>query len=126
MTPTDKTGPTGLLLSDDLIFTSRVTAEARALGLTVTSVRSVAALIDVARQQPPHGVLIDLAFPGLDLVGLVGELRAACAPPPRLIAYGPHVEAAMLRAARGAGCDPVLPRSKFVEALPTELANWLG
>jgi CheY-like chemotaxis protein len=126
VTPPDERGSTGLLLSDDLIFTSRVLAEARALGLTVTPVRSVAALVDQAQRQSPHGILLDLAFPGLDLDRLLDELRAPGAPLPRLIAYGPHVEAAMLRAARAAGCDPVLPRSKFVEALPTELACWLA
>jgi CheY-like chemotaxis protein len=118
--------PAGVLLSDDLIFTSRVTAEARALGLTVTSVRSVSALLDLVRRQPPRGLLLDLGFPGLDLDGLLAELRTACTPLPRLIAYGPHIEAAALRAARAAGCDPVLPRSKFVEALLIELATWLG
>ncbi len=118
--------PAGLLLTDDLIFTSRVTAEARVLGLTVTAVRSVPALVDLVRRQPPRGILLDLAFPGLDLDDLLAELRTVCTPLPRLIAYGPHVEAAALRAARAAGCDPVLPRSRFVEALPTELATWLG
>ena len=36
-----------------------------------------------------------------------------------------HVDAAGLRAAREAGCDPVLPRSQFVEALPLRLAEWV-
>jgi CheY-like chemotaxis protein len=127
MTPTtDKIYPDGLLLSDDLIFTSRVTAEARAQGLKVVSVRSVAALVEHVRQHLPHGILLDLAFPGLDLNGLFVELRAPSVTLPRMIAYGPHVEAEALRAARAAGCDPVLPRSRFVEALATDLGKWLS
>jgi hypothetical protein len=45
---------------------------------------------------------------------------------PRVIAYGSHVEAATLHAAREAGCDLVLPRSRFVEELPVSLGAWLG
>ena len=45
---------------------------------------------------------------------------------PRLVAYGSHVDAEALRAARAAGCDPVLPRSKFVDDLPAALPGWLA
>ena len=43
----------------------------------------------------------------------------------RVVGYGSHVDAATLHAARVAGCDPVLPRSKFVEELPGALPGWL-
>jgi hypothetical protein len=45
---------------------------------------------------------------------------------PRVVAYGSHVDTATLKAARASGCDPVLPRSKFVEDLPRELPRWFG
>jgi CheY-like chemotaxis protein len=120
------TGPLGLLLSDDLIFTSRVTGTARAAGLTVQAARSAEALEALARQQTPTCVLLDLGNPGLDLPELLGWLRAACPCMPRVVAYGSHVDAAGLRAARAAGCDVVLPRSAFVEQLPQELPAWLA
>jgi CheY-like chemotaxis protein len=127
MTPNlDKAAPDGLLLSDDLIFISRVTAEACALGLTVLSVRTVASLVERAGQHQPRGIIVDLAFPGLDLNAMLSALKEIGTALPRVIAYGPHVEAEALRAARAAGCDPVLPRSKFVEALPRELGRWLS
>ena len=47
-------------------------------------------------------------------------------PMPRVVAYGSHVETETLRKAREAGCDPVLPRSKFVEELPAKLREWIG
>jgi CheY-like chemotaxis protein len=118
--------PVGLLLSDDLIFTSRITGVARALGLTVNAARSVDALLNLARQQSPRCVIVDLANPGLvlaDLFQRIGELGST---PPRVVAYGSHVDAEGLRAARLAGCDPVLPRSKFVEDLPDALPLWFG
>jgi CheY-like chemotaxis protein len=122
----DANAPVGILLSDDLIFTSRVTGEARALGFVVKSARSVETLLGLARQQPPACVLLDLANPGLSVPDLLGRLREVCTPPPRVVAYGSHVDAAGLRAAREAGCDLVLPRSKFVEELPVALPHWLG
>ena len=70
-------------------------------------------------------VILDLAFPGLELPDLtqrLGELEA----PPRVVAYGSHVDAASLNAARAAGCQPTLPRSKFVEDLPRDLPHWLA
>ncbi len=118
--------PTGLLLCDDLIFASRITGEARALGLTVQPVRSMEQLLEIARQETPSGILLDLAFPGLDLSELFRRLRESDAALPRVIAYGSHVDTESLRAARSAGCDPVLPRSKFVEELPRSLSQWLA
>src|ERR1700730_10537087 len=110
----------GLLLSDDLIFTSRIVGCARSLGLTLAAARSADALLELARGSRPTCVILDLDNPGLELPGLMSAL-AAIAPPPRVIAYGPHVNAELLRAARAAGCDPVLPRSKFVEQLESDL-----
>jgi CheY-like chemotaxis protein len=114
----------GLLLSDDLIFTSRITATARQLGLPVHPVRSPAALQELAARAAPACVILDLANPGLAVADLVRHLHATCRPPPFVVAYGSHVETATLRAAREAGCDLVLPRSKFVEDLPNELPGW--
>lgn len=116
----------GLLLSDDLIFTSRITGTARDLGLTVRAARSVEALAAMARTTPPRLVLIDLGNPGLAVPDLLRRLREACPVMPRIVAYGSHVDAAGLRAAREAGCDVVLPRSKFVEDLPVKLPEWAG
>ncbi len=118
--------PSGLLLCDDLLFASRITGEARALGLTVTPARSVDQLVELARQQAPSCVVVDLACPGLVLDDLFRRLGDVCSPTPRVVAYGSHVDAAGLRAARSAGCDPVLPRSKFVEELPRALPQWLA
>src|SRR6516164_9018900 len=104
----------GLLLSDDLMFTSRVTGTARDLGLTIKPARSVEILEKLAHQEAPRCVIVDLANPGLNLIDLIGRLRAACGIMPRIVAYGSHVDAAGLNAARAAGCDVVLPRSAFV------------
>jgi CheY-like chemotaxis protein len=115
----------GLLLSDDLIFASRVTGTAKELGRVVRPARTIDSLLNLARQQAPRCVLVDLAFPGLVLSDFLAQLRATSDVMPRIVGYGSHVDVAALKAAREAGCDPVLPRSKFVEDLPTQLVDWL-
>jgi len=119
-------GVVGLLLSDDLIFTSRITGTARDLGLQIRPARSVEVLEALTRQQAPRCIIVDLGNPGLVLADLLRRLREAGSPMPRVVAYGSHVDAAGLRTAREAGCDPVLPRSKFVEELPRLLPAWFG
>jgi CheY-like chemotaxis protein len=118
--------PLGLLLSDDLLFASRVTGTARTLGLTVKVARSLDQLRRLAAEESPSCVVLDLAFPGLDLSELLSQLRATEGARPRVVAYGSHVDTEGLRAARAAGCDLVLPRSKFVEELPRALPQWLA
>jgi CheY-like chemotaxis protein len=115
----------GLLLSDDLIFTSRICGVARASGQTLVAARSAAELVELARGAQPRCVIVDLDNPGLDLPALVRSLHELV-PRLQIVAYGPHVNAELLHAARLAGCEPVLPRSKFVEQLESELPTWLA
>jgi DNA-binding NarL/FixJ family response regulator len=124
--PQDQTQPLGLLLSDDLIFTSRIVGTGRDLGLPVKAARSADALLALARQQTPRCVIVDLANPGLAIADFMSQLAAACSPMPFVVAYGSHVDTATLRAGREAGCPVVWPRSKFVEELPRAMASWFA
>lgn len=117
--------PIGLLLSDDLIFTSRITGTARDLGLCMKPARSIEALNGLILQQTPGCLIIDLGHPELHIAEFMVGLGKSCTPMPRVIAYGAHVDTARLRTARESGCDVVLPRSKFVEDLPRALPDWM-
>ena len=116
----------GLMLCDDLIFFSRVSGTAKAHGLVVRQARNSATLLELAKREPPGGVILDLQNDGLDLPPLLAGLREACPAMPNVIAFGSHVEAETLRAARTAGCDKVMPRSQFVGLLEAELKEWFG
>ena len=115
--------PQGLLLCDDLIFSSRIVGTATALGLSVRSKKTASDLLHLARQEPPRCVILDLNAPGLDIDELLREL-GALQPKPFVVGYGSHVDTATLKKAREAGCDIVWPRSKFVEELATALPVW--
>lgn len=117
--------PNGLLLCDDLIFTSRIDGTARALNLPLQTAQNLPALQRLAEQCTPTGVILDLGLAGSCIEEVLSGLRKACPMMPRVVAYGSHVDTTTLKRARTAGCDVVLPRSQFVEELPTRLAEWL-
>jgi DNA-binding NarL/FixJ family response regulator len=115
----------GLLLCDDLIFASRITGTAKALGFSLRCVKTPAELLPLARQSPPRFVILDLHVPQLKIEDLVREL-ADLQPRPFLVGYGSHVDTATLKSAREAGCDLVWPRSKFVDELAAAMPRWFS
>jgi DNA-binding NarL/FixJ family response regulator len=111
-------------LSDDLLFSSRVAATARAKGLPATTIQRASDLPPRIQVSETRLVLVDLSFPGLRLGDLMRTLHGGDDGRPFVVAYGSHVDTETLQAARDAGCDVVLPRSKFVADLEDSLANW--
>ena len=102
-----------LHLTRDLIFQSPVAGGAAKLAVTVQNAASVEDAVRQAQAGQFRLCLVDLDLPGLDLAVLVDSMRAGAAPPPAIVAYGPHVHAAKLDTARQAGCDEVLTRGQF-------------
>ena len=114
----------GLMLADDYLFISRVQGHAKDAGASIKAVRHPETLLDLARTLMPAGVLIDLHIDGLEIGPMVERLHRLD-PKPFVLGYGSHVDVATLKKAREASCDLVLPRSKFVEELPTKIGEWL-
>jgi DNA-binding NarL/FixJ family response regulator len=106
----------------DLYFATRIAATAKAAGVALELVPPQRA---VARLAPADVSLVLLELGSRDALGLIAELKRA-QPAVPVIAFGAHVEAALLRDARAAGADAVLPRSQFVGKLPGLLANGLA
>jgi DNA-binding NarL/FixJ family response regulator len=103
----------GLLLSRDLIFTSKVTDTARALGRRVVVASDRAQATTLIETRRPRIVFVDLAAGEVAGVPSLTALRALADPEATFLAFGSHVDTAALAAAKSAGCDPVLPRSRF-------------
>jgi DNA-binding NarL/FixJ family response regulator len=74
----------------------------RLAGIDITFVASPAALASTEADV----VVVDLGRPGA--LEALPSITSG-----RVIAFGSHVDADLLAAARAAGCDDVLPRSKF-------------
>ena len=114
----------GVLLTHDLIFSTKVTSTARALGLEVTAAADLVRAAELCRDQRPGCVFIDLGVPNLNITAAVAQLRSAAGAVPT-VAYGSHVDKARLDVACAAGCDEMLPRSRFSAELPALLRRYL-
>jgi CheY-like chemotaxis protein len=117
-----ESAPLALLVSRDLFFTSKVTGTAAALGIDVRVVGEALAAADMVRSGDYRCVFIDLADAGLDVAEFFSGLGPKDHPP--VIAFGSHVATARLQTARDAGCDEVMPRSRFSSSLPELLAQY--
>ena len=112
--------PTIVAVITDLMFQSRLQEQARALGYQVVVAETPEAIREA---------LGDAALVVLDLHAGVDWQRAVALAKERavpVLAFGRHTEAQLLRSAREAGCDRVVPRSTFVEELPRLVEELTG
>lgn len=117
--------PIGLLISRDLIFTSKITGTAGALGRRMVVAGDRAQVLKAFEDHPPVAVLVDLGAGELVSEPTLRDLIEAAPPGVQFIAFGSHVDTAALDAARSAGCALVLPRSRFSAELPELIERFL-
>lgn len=117
-TPEPGAEPAGLLLSRDLIFTSKITGTARELGHRVMVAGNTALAQKMIEEWKPRVVFVDLSAGDLVAIPALIAYRSIAGEGTPFIAFGSHVDTAALAGARSAGCDPVLPRSQFTVQLP--------
>ena len=117
--------PIGLLLSDDLIDSSRVTTTGKSFNLTIKQMRTWSQLVEQLQSNAVSCIIVDLHHPELQLEELI-RLSQSQSTKPKIIGYGSHVDAVRLKSARQSGLDQVMPRSQFFEELNTKLPNWFS
>ena len=107
----------------DLMFRSRISETAKALGVEVRFVRDPEELVRSVSEDPPSRVILDLDNPMIRGVETIARLRAepATAELP-IVGYLSHVNREVREAAVAAGCTETLPRSQFVQRLPDLLS----
>ena len=121
-------GPRILLVSPDLMSTSRIAGLARDAGGRLETLRSL-------DEQPPEGpfdlVLLDLqAVAGDPAVlvsrvrGIIDDQRSRTGCTARLVAYGPHVAKDRLDQATSAGADAAVSRGELLGGFPAILRRW--
>lgn len=99
----------------DLIFESKVSGTAAAVGVRVRVVRSTAAALAAISAGDAAALIVDLTVAAGDPLALIRDASGA-APGLPILAFFPHVQAELGRAARAAGARTVV-RSKFTENL---------
>lgn len=105
----------------DLIFAAKIASTGQALGVGVRLVRSVESLTAALAAGPCDRLLVDLNAGG-DPIGAIRAARGRSVPP-RIVAFGSHVQTDLLAAARDAGADAVMARSEFSSRLPELLGH---
>lgn len=112
-----------LMLSTDLMFSTRVAGAASRLGTkSQTAATPEAVLVQLAATGPNPVLVIDLTTRSFDPKQWVPEFRKSANPPAAILAYGPHVQDALLTAASEAGCE-VFTRGEFNARMDEILAQ---
>lgn len=103
----------GIFLTGDLMFSSRVTGTARQRGIAMAVVGSAEQLLEKVSAGDVNLVVLDLSVAGLDVAETIARLRQGGGEKTTVVAYAPHVHEEKLAAAVEAGCDEVLSRGQF-------------
>ncbi len=105
--------PAVVVLVRDLLFASKITAEARAAGVAVQVVRDPEKLLDFS-QTGSKLLIVDLTLSGSIPAAVnwrQGEAGRS------VVAFVSHVDQDTIARAKQAGIDEVLPRGQFVKVL---------
>ncbi|HEX5475256.1 MAG TPA: hypothetical protein VFX12_11390 [Vicinamibacterales bacterium] len=103
---------------DDLLFSSKIRATAKGLGIDVRFARTPDDILAQARALRPTLAIFDLNSIKADPLATIAALkRDADAAGVRTIGFASHVHTDLIAAARAAGADEVLPRSAFAGRL---------
>ncbi|MEW6323024.1 MAG: response regulator [Acidobacteriota bacterium] len=114
-----------LVVVEDLLFRSKISSAARALGVTVGAATTPDAAIARARAERPSVIILDLdsARTGpLEVLARLGADPELAAIP--TLGFVSHVHADAIRSARAAGIGEVLARSAFAATLPDLLRRY--
>jgi DNA-binding response OmpR family regulator len=113
-----------LVLADDLIWATRLTAHVRAAGAEATHLRDGGALESALAERPlDAAVIVDLtarAYNGIRAIELAKDAGL------RVLAVGQHDDAALRKRALAAGAERVYAYRKLFVDGPSTLAAWLG
>ena len=112
---------TVLVVTDDLLFRTKIEATAQQLGTPLAVMKGSEFLSLRSSPCAWTSALVDLNLASADSLEVITQLRAISSE--RIIGYCSHVQLELQECARQAGCTTVLPRSVFVQHLPELLSN---
>jgi len=104
---------------DDLFFQAKLSGTAKQLGIELRTCTTPDALATEIAERPPKLVVVDLNARSNPLQA-IEQLRAKTPNIP-VIGFLSHVQLELAEQARAAGCEEVMPRSKFTKELATIL-----
>lgn len=106
-----------VLLTNDLMFQSRVSGAVRATGGSLAVDRTAEKLAEKCpNKETVRLAFIDLSLQTLELETAIPHLKSQF-PNARVIAFGPHVDVQRLADAEACGADEVMTRGQFYRDL---------
>jgi CheY-like chemotaxis protein len=116
---------TVLVVVEDLLFRSKISTAAKAVGVAVAAATSADAALTRAREVRPSLIILDLDSTRTQPLDVLDRLAAdtdlAAIP---TLGFVSHVHAHAIREARAHGIGEVLARSAFAANLPDILARF--
>jgi PleD family two-component response regulator len=113
-----------LVAVDDLLFSSKIRATAKQVGVELAFARTPSDILQQARALKPSLVIFDINSEKADPINTVAALKAdAELKNIPTTGFVSHVNTALIMAARQAGMDEVMARSAFAANLPQILTE---
>jgi PleD family two-component response regulator len=114
-----------IAVMDDLFFSSKIREAAKPLGLNVEFIKTANGLIEKLESQKPSLLIFDLNSKACNSTEIIKNLKSS----PTLkdipvLGYLSHVQTELKEEADQAGCDLILPRSKFSKDLKEILMKY--
>jgi len=113
-----------IVLIDDLFFQAKLDETSKLMGVALETVTTGEQLVKSAAANPAALIIVDLntrqgAVEAIEEIGKLGEQGN----PRRVIGFLSHVQTDLAERARKAGCQEVMPRSKFTQNLAAILSG---
>ena len=113
-----------LVAVDDLLFSSKIRATAKAVGVDLVFARTPTDILNQARTLKPSLVIFDLNSARMRPLDALAQLKAdPQLASVRTLGYVAHADSATIDAARASGIDQVMARSAFVNQLGSILTS---
>ncbi len=110
---------------DDMFFASKIRQAAKQAGVSIKIVKNTRGLFDTLTKSTPELIVVDLNSEKLKPLELVRDIKSSdelkIVP---ILGYLPHVEEQLKEESITAGCDMVMPRSRFSKELISILKNY--
>lgn len=119
-------GLSGLLVSRDLIFITKIKNTAAELGYPMLVASTQSQAVSLIETYRPLVVLVDLTAGDSAASRALKAYQELAGVDAWLVAFGPHVDADALATAKGAGFHVVLTRSLFTARLPEFLRRYFS
>ena len=114
----DSNKETVLLVGQNMFFVGRVEAQVEPLGYEVQWATTQSAFWDYYKGRRPALILLDLEGDESIWSDVLENIDHQEAGGVKVVAFGPHEDAAMLERARNLGCGLVLNKGEFNRDLP--------